>query len=231
MSHELRTPLNAIIGFSDMMSAGMHGPLGSPKYLEYIRDINLSGHHLLDMITGILDMSKIEAGKYALSLQELDVVAVAAFCVRLVLDRAAKGGIALVNQVTSGLPRVRADETAVKQILLNLLSNAVKFTPAGGTVTVSAAAGRDGMMRLTVADTGIGIAAADLARVLEPFRQVDRTLARRYEGTGLGLAITKRLVDLHGGSLSIDSTPDKGTAVTVRLPLAAPAAEGATAAE
>jgi signal transduction histidine kinase len=231
MSHELRTPLNAIIGFSDMMSAGLLGPLGSPKYLEYIRDINHSGHHLLDMISGILDMSKIEAGKYELTLQEVNVVAVAAFCVRLVLERAAKGGISLVNQIGAGLPPVRADEPALRQILLNLLSNAVKFTPAGGTVTLSAAPDRGGMMRLTVADTGIGIAAADLAHVLEPFRQVDRTLARRYEGTGLGLAITKRLVDLHGGTLALDSIPDKGTSVSVCLPLATPAAEEASAAE
>jgi len=230
MSHELRTPLNAIIGFSDMMSAGLHGPLGSPKYLEYIKDINHSGHHLLDMISGILDMSKIEAGKYELAPDSVDVVAVAAFCVRLVLERAAKGGVALVNQIAPGLARVRADETALKQILINLLSNAVKFTPAGGTVTLSAAADADGMMRLTVADTGIGIRAADLAHVVEPFRRVDRSLARRYEGTGLGLAITKRLVDLHGGALAIDSTPDKGTAVTVRLPVAAPPADRARAA-
>ena len=223
MSHELRTPLNAIIGFSDMMSAGLHGPLGSPKYLEYIKDINHSGHHLLDMISGILDMSKIEAGKYELSPQELDPVGVAAFCVRLMLDRAAKGGVALVNQVAPGLPRVRADEPALKQILLNLLSNAIKFTRPGGTVILSAAPERDGTMRIAVTDTGIGIDAADLVHVLEPFRQVDRTLARRYEGTGLGLAITKRLVDLHGGTLAIDSTPGKGTAVTVRLPLATPA--------
>ncbi|MBV8535831.1 MAG: hypothetical protein JO128_09575 [Alphaproteobacteria bacterium] len=231
MSHELRTPLNAIIGFSDMMTAGLHGPLGSPKYFEYIKDINHSGHHLLDMISGILDMSKIEAGKYELSTQELDVVVVAAFCVRLMLDRAAKGGVALVNQVAPGLPRVRADEPALKQILLNLLSNAIKFTRPGGTVILSAAPERDAMMRIAVTDTGIGIAPADLAHVVEPFRQVDRTLARRYEGTGLGLAITKRLVDLHGGTLGIDSTPGKGTAVTVRLPLATPAAEGASAAE
>ena len=230
MSHELRTPLNAIIGFSDMMSAGLHGPLGSPKYLEYIKDINHSGHHLLDMISGILDMSKIEAGKYELAPDSVDVVAVAAFCVRLVLERAAKGGVALVNQIAPGLARARADETALKQILINLLSNAVKFTPAGGTVTLSAAADADGMMRLTVADTGIGIRAADLAHVVEPFRRVDRSLARRYEGTGLGLAITKRLVDLHGGALAIDSTPDKGTAVTVRLPVAAPPADRARAA-
>jgi signal transduction histidine kinase len=227
MSHELRTPLNAIIGFSDMMSAGLLGPIGSPKYLEYIKDINESGHHLLDMISGILDMSKIEAGKYELAPGDIDLAGTAAFCVRLVLERAAKGGIVLNNEIAAGLPRVRADEPALKQILLNLLSNAVKFTGPGGTVTLSAAPDGAGRMRLVVADTGIGIAAEDLAHVLEPFRQVDRSLARRYEGTGLGLAITKRLVDLHGGTLHIDSTLNQGTSVIVHLPLALPAADTA----
>jgi signal transduction histidine kinase len=226
MSHELRTPLNAIIGFSDIMSGGLLGPIGSPKYIEYVKDINHSGHHLLDMISGILDMSKIEAGKYELAPADLDLAGIAAFCMRLVLERAAKGGVAIYNEIAPGL-RVHADEPALKQILLNLLSNAVKFTGQGGRVTLSAAPdGPDAhgasFMRLMVADTGIGIAPENLQHVLEPFRQVDRTLARRYEGTGLGLAITKRLVDLHGGSLDIASKPTVGTTVTVRLPAATP---------
>ena len=220
MSHELRTPLNAIIGFSEVIASGAFGPTGSPKYLEYARDINRSGKHLLDMIAGILDMSKIEAGRYEMTLEDIELAPVVEFCLRLVADRAAAERISLTSLIPPSLPRLRADERALKQILLNLLSNAVKFTPAGGRVGVSAEFDGDAMISVTVTDTGIGIDPADVAIVLEPFRQVGRGFSRPQEGTGLGLAITKRLVELHGGSLRITSQPGQGTTVAVTVPIA-----------
>ncbi|HTP84707.1 MAG TPA: ATP-binding protein [Alphaproteobacteria bacterium] len=229
MSHELRTPLNAIIGFSDFMASGGLGPAGSPKYLEYARDINSSGRHLLDMISEVLDMSKIEAGQYELVLEDVDLSETVEFCVRLVAGRATAGQISLVNLVGTELPKVRADARALRQILLNLLSNAVKFTPAGGRVTVSATAAGPHDIRLTVSDTGVGISADDLKRVGEPFRQLGRTLTKPQEGTGLGLAITKRLAEMHGGKLEFESAPGRGTAVLVTLPAVRPVERRASA--
>ena len=229
MSHELRTPLNAIIGFSEFMASGALGPAGSLKYLEYARDINTSGRHLLDMISEVLDMSKIEAGQYELVPEDVDLSETAEFCVRLVAGRAEAGQITLANQVEPDLPKVRTDARALRQILLNLLSNAVKFTPAGGRVTVSAAANTPRDIVLIVSDTGVGMSAEDLRHVGEPFRQVGRSLTRQQEGTGLGLAITKRLVEMLGGKLQIESTPGRGTAVMVRLPAACPVERRASA--
>ena len=219
MSHELRTPLNAIIGFSEFMASGGLGPAGSSKYLEYARDINRSGRHLLDVISELLDMSKIEAGQYELELREMDLATVAEFALRLVAGRAEAGRLTLVNQVSAALPKVRGDERALRQILLNLLSNAVKFTPAGGEIRLGAAVDGE-MMAIQVADTGIGIPPGDLERVVEPFRQIRGTMNRPHEGTGLGLAITKRLVEMQGGRLQLRSEVDKGTTVTVSLPIA-----------
>ena len=219
MSHELRTPLNAIIGFSEFMASGALGPAGSSKYLEYAKDIGKSGKYLLDMISEILDMSKIEAGQYDVALRPIAIDGVAEFCLRLVAGRAEADRVSLINQVPTDLPRVSADERALKQILLNLLSNAVKFTPPGGWVTLSAAPVGD-MMRIVVCDSGIGIAPSDLPRLGEPFRQLGDGKTRLREGTGLGLAITKRLVHLHRGAFSIESAPGAGTTVSVTLPLA-----------
>ncbi len=224
MSHELRTPLNAIIGFSEVIMSGAFGPAGSPKYLEYARDINRSGNHLLDMIAGILDMSKIEAGRYEMAAEDIELAPIVEFCLRLVADRAAAERISLTHLIPSDLPKLHADERALRQILLNLLSNAVKFTRPGGRVGVSAAPDGQGMISLAVTDTGIGIAPADVATVLEPFRQVGGAFHHPQEGTGLGLAITKRLVELHGGSLRIESQPGQGTTVTVTVPMAVAAA-------
>jgi signal transduction histidine kinase len=220
MSHELRTPLNAIIGFSEFMAGGALGPAGSSKYLEYARDINKSGRHLLDMISGILDMSKIEAGQYDLTPEDVDLASVAEFCLRLVAGRAAAGAVALDCEFEPGLPKVYADERALRQILLNLLSNAVKFTPAGGRVVISARMDGAECIALTVADTGVGIDAADLKQLGEPFRQVGRPPDRPQEGTGLGLAITKRLVAMQGGTLTIETAPGRGCSVTATLPAA-----------
>jgi signal transduction histidine kinase len=217
MSHELRTPLNAIIGFSDMMLTGVFGPIGSAKYLEYTRDVHHSGHLLLDMINEILDLSKIEAGRYELYPEDIDLTPIAEDCVSVLSVTAQQHGVELTSTV-SGVLSVKVDERAIRHILLNLLSNAVKFTPAGGRVSLSVTVASDGMIAVAVSDTGIGIAAADLDDIFEPFRRANASIARTHEGTGLGLSITKRLVELSGGSLYLESEVGLGTTVTVWLP-------------
>ncbi len=217
MSHELRTPLNAIIGFSELMARETFGSLGNDKYRDYARDINESGAHLLSLINDILDLAKIEARKLKLDEKPVDLGAAVSSCLRLVKERAKEHKVRLVNRVDPGLASLRADERAVKQIVLNLLSNAVKFTPEGGRITVEA--GIDGdALRLAVRDTGIGIAADDIPKIMEPFRQVDGSLARTYEGTGLGLPLVKSLVELHGGTLTLESEVGVGTVATARFP-------------
>ena len=218
MSHELRTPLNAIIGFSDMIRGEMFGPVGSPKYVEYIDDINESGEHLLALISDILDLSKIEAGKLELYEEDVDVARTIRSCLTLVKERAGHGGLTLESQIPPELPALRADERKLKQILINLLSNAVKFTPAGGTVTIKSWLHPDDGYMCQVTDTGIGIALEDIPKALAPFKQIDSQLNRKYEGTGLGLPLTKSLVELHGGSLDLQSEVGVGTTVTVRFP-------------
>ncbi len=216
-SHELRTPLNAIIGFADLLAGQKFGPLGNPRYVNYAVDIRDSGEHLLELINDVLDLSKVEYGKLELQEEPLDIVAAAESCLRLIRPRAEAAQVALAAELPPGLPALRGDDRRLKQILLNLLSNAVKFTPAGGSVVLRARADAEGF-HLSVADTGIGIAAADLAKALSPFGQVDSRLARRYPGTGLGLPLTKAMVELHGGRLRIDSRVGLGTTVTVSLP-------------
>ena len=219
MSHELRTPLNAIIGFSDMMLTGMFGPIGSPKYLEYAGDVHRSGHYLLAMINEILDLSKIEAGRYELHPEDIDVAPTIDDCVTILMVTAQQHDVNL-SYLAEGPLKVTADSRAFKQILLNLLSNAVKFTPAGGRVRLSVAAVPDGTIAVSVADTGIGIVAHDLERIFEPFHRTEAALARTHEGTGLGLAITKGLVEMSGGRLALESQVGVGTTVTVWLPAA-----------
>jgi PAS domain S-box-containing protein len=216
MSHELRTPLNAVIGFSEMLSSRLAGPL-TPKQSEYLNDIRDSGRHLLQVINDVLDLAKIEAGRLELREEEVDVVSVVGECVRLVRERAANAGIELVNRVARPI-RLRADEMAVKKILTNLLSNAVKFTQRGGRVTVEAATTPDGGCLIAVRDTGIGMAPEDIPKALEPFGQIDSALTRRHQGTGLGLPLAQSLVQRMGGELGVESEPGKGTTVTVRLP-------------
>jgi signal transduction histidine kinase len=217
MSHELRTPLNAIIGFSDTMRSGLFGPLHA-RYQEYTGLIHESGHHLLSLITDILDMSKIEAGKFVLDPQPIDLAASAAYCMELTRRRAAETGITLTVDVPATLPTLVADPRSVKQILLNLLSNAVKFTPAGGTVSLTAEARADRLL-LTVRDNGIGIPRKTLARIGVAFEQANNDPMRAREGTGLGLALVKSLVSQHGGTMNIDSSEGFGTTVSVELPL------------
>ncbi|HYG86345.1 MAG TPA: ATP-binding protein [Azospirillum sp.] len=218
MSHELRTPLNAIIGFSEIIKDQAMGPLGSPMYLEYAKDIHESGGHLLRIINDVLDMSRIEAGKLRLAPEAIDLGQVVHSCLQMVRDHALKGEVALLDDVSALPLAVHADRLAVMKILLNLLSNAVKFTPPGGSARVSAALEADGTLVLTVADTGVGIAPDALKQVFEPFQQGDMALNRRHGGTGLGLAITRALVELHGGGITLTSEPGQGTTATVRLP-------------
>ena len=218
MSHELRTPLNAILGFSELMGNATLGPLGNPKYVEYTKDINDSGRHLLALINDILDLSKIEAGKLELDEEDIDVARAIRSCMVLVKERARNGGVKLLTDLPDGLPALHADERKLKQILVNLLSNAVKFTPAGGSVTVKAWFRPDSGFVIQVADTGVGIALDDIPKALTPFGQVDSRLDRKYEGTGLGLPLTKSLIEKHSGSLDLQSEVGAGTTVTVRFP-------------
>ena len=218
MSHELRTPLNAIIGFADMIRTETMGPVANTIYLSYATDILTSGQHLLDMINDILDFMKIDAGKLVLQWADLDVRSEVETCLRMMRPSMAKAGLHTTASFAPDVHVLRGDAKRFKQILLNLLSNAVKFTPAGGSVTIAAEIGENGDLLLTVRDTGIGIAAEDLATVMEPFRQVPHALARDKEGTGLGLPLTKRLVEMHGGSLVLESAADAGTTVTLRFP-------------
>ena len=217
MSHELRTPLNAVIGFSEMMLAEAFGPLGSPRYHDYLNDIRASGAHLLSVINDILDLSRLDAGQGVVEAETFDLGEEIAATLRMVAPQAAKAKVALASRIAPDLPLLKADRRRIVQILLNLLSNALKFTPPGGAVTVRAMADDEGL-RLSVSDTGIGIAAEDIPKALEPFGQVDSSLARKYDGTGLGLPLTRRMAELHGGSLVLDSAPGQGTIVTVRLP-------------
>jgi len=218
MSHELRTPLNAIIGFSEIMESGMFGPLGAEKYHEYCRDIRESGNYLLDVINDILDMSKIEAGRARLELEEVDLAAIFAETIRVVSTRAEAKRLALNVEVSAAV-RLRADRRALKQIVLNLLANAVKFTPEGGRVTVRGRASA-GTATIAIEDNGIGIPKEALNNLGRPFEQVESQLTKRHKGSGLGLAIAKSLVELHGGAIRIRSTQGVGTIVLVRLPIA-----------
>jgi signal transduction histidine kinase len=227
VSHELRTPLNAIIGFSDIQRLEIYGPLGHPRYREYADDIHASGTHLLDLITTILDISKSEASKLRVEPEWLDPRPVIEAAVRLVRDAAAAKQIALEVDLPATPLECFADPRALRQILLNLLSNAVKFT-RHGAVTAELRPLPDQRIELVVRDTGIGIAAADLPRLMQPFEQATDGYARQNGGTGLGLPLVDSLVRLHGGEFVIDSTPGRGTAAIVRLTGQIPAALAAS---
>jgi PAS domain S-box-containing protein len=218
MSHELRTPLNAILGFSELMASTALAPKLAHKAAEYATDIHTAGSHLLQLINDLLDLSKAEAGKMELAESEVEIGGIVERVLRLVEGHARDGGVMIATAVPATLPRLRADDRKILQMVLNLVANAVKFTPSGGKVTIAATISSDGDLRLTVADTGVGIAAKNLPRVLVPFAQVDNDITRRTNGTGLGLPIAKQFADLHGGSLSIESVEGQGTTVTVRLP-------------
>ncbi|HET7086234.1 MAG TPA: ATP-binding protein [Rhizomicrobium sp.] len=217
MSHELRTPLNAIIGFSDVMKSRLFGDI-SEKYGEYVLLINESGNHLLNLVSDILDLAKIEAGKFVIDPAPVDLSETVEYCVHLTKRRAEERGIELVSDLPPAPPPLIADSRACKQILLNLLSNAIKFSREHGKVTVSVAAG-EGQVKIQVRDSGIGIPKEALARMGHAFEQASNDPMLAREGTGLGLALVRALVGQHGGSLHIDSEENVGTSVTIVLPL------------
>jgi two-component system cell cycle sensor histidine kinase PleC len=224
ISHELRTPLNAILGFSEIMVSGLFGPLGSDKYAEYAGDIRESGQYLLDVISDILDMSKIEAGRFMIARETVDIDKVVMDAMRVITPKAEEKSIALRAEAACGVT-VEVDRRALKQILLNLLSNAVKFTPAGGRVTIRTRAVGDAM-NLYIEDTGIGISKDAIEKLGRPFEQVENQFSKSHKGSGLGLAIARSLAELHGGSMRIRSTVGVGTVVLIRLPLRANVALG-----
>ncbi|MEZ0261863.1 MAG: PAS domain-containing sensor histidine kinase [Alphaproteobacteria bacterium] len=230
MSHELRTPLNAIIGFSEMIQRQLLGPMGNARYLDYIGGIRQSGEHLLDLINDILDMSKIEVGKYELYVEELNIGKIIRLAIHMVEGRAHESQVKLVADDIPDDVQIMADRRALMQILLNLMSNAVKFTKPGGTVDVRCFRELGGVA-LVVSDTGIGIPKEKLNLVTLPFEQVSSEFTRNHEGSGLGLAITKDLIELHGGTLDIDSEVGVGTIVTVLLPDRVPDAKNVQRAE
>ncbi|CAO3440483.1 PAS domain-containing sensor histidine kinase [Azospirillum endophyticum] len=219
MSHELRTPLNSIIGFSSMMESEIAGPLGHPKYLDYAKVIGKSSQHLLAVISDILDVAKIEAGKLEMHPQPMDVRDAVESSLLLIAERAEEGRLVLTQDIAPDTPRLLGDPVRVKQILLNLLTNAVKFTPAGGRVALRVRP-EGGRILIEVADTGIGMNAEGIAIALQPFGQVDSQLSRRSGGTGLGLPLVRSFVDLLNGTLDIRSREGEGTTVSVRLPVA-----------
>lgn len=223
MSHELRTPLNAIIGFSEMIERQMLGPIGTEKYLDYIGGIRESGTHLLDLISDILDMSKIEAGKYTLDVEEFNLYKVLRLAVHMIEGRALDAQVKVISSLAEDCDlMMTGDRRAIMQMVLNLLSNAVKFTDAGGEVRVECLQNKENdSIAITVRDTGVGIPASKLRYVTKPFEQAANQYSRNHEGSGLGLAITKELTELHGGTLSIKSTVGVGTSVTLLLPLQA----------
>ena len=225
MSHELRTPLNAIIGFSEVMTRELFGPVG-PRYQEYSRLIHESGGHLLELINGVLDMSKIEAGKFDLFEELFDLDEVAVQAVRFVKLPAERAGVTISVAIAPQAARIFADKRAVKQMLVNLLSNGVKFTPRGGDVRIIAQADAK-CVEIAVRDTGTGISKADLLKLGRPFEQVEGPQTRSKEGTGLGLALVKSLAAMHGGEAVLESELGEGTIVKLRLPYAAVNADGA----
>ena len=218
VTHELRSPTNAIIGFGELLASERHGPLGAPSYREHVRDIVSGGRHLLSLINDLLDLSKIEAGQYALNLEPIGIDELIERCRRYlqpcVLDRQIK----ITSVYTGTVPTVLVDERAMFQVLLNLATNAVRYGFDGGSVTLGARLLEDGSAEFVVEDDGPGIAAADLSRVMEPFQRVDSAQTRHIQGTGLGLPIVKRLVELHAGTFSLDSDVGKGTRARILLP-------------
>ena len=228
-SHELRTPLNSILGFAEILKQQMFGPLGSERYVGYASDIHESGEHLLGVVNDLLDLSKVEAGRMELEEETLDLLEVMRDCITLVQEQAQELGIILKTTVPRNISDLRADGRLVRQMLINLIANAIDFTPKGGWISVSADDGPKGGITLTVEDTGIGIAAEDLNSVLTPFHTRGKYAKSELftpgppgspspRGTGLGLPLVKSLIELHGGTFRLDSTPGEGTTVTLSFP-------------
>lgn len=218
MSHEFRTPLNAVIGFSDTMRQQVLGPLGNPRYGEYVDNIHHSGQHLLAIINDILDLSKIEAGQLEIEDEVVDIAGLIEESLILIMPRAAEAELEVAVQADPGLPPVRASKIKLKQALVNLLANAVRFTAPGGRIDIAAGADAAGGAQIRITDTGIGMTADEIELALQPFAQVDSKLSRKYEGTGLGLPLASQLIELHGGHLAVDSAPGRGTTARVHIP-------------
>ncbi len=218
MSHELRTPLNAIIGFSDIMKNETFGPVGSPRYRDYANDINVSGQHLLNLINDVLDLSKIESGARDLQEEVIEISPLVRSVERLMADQAQRGGVQLELDVPDSIPAMSADPRKLLQILLNLISNAIKFTPASGKVTLRTRASAKRGFLFQIIDTGIGMTPQEIPRALTPFQQVHSNLSREHKGTGIGLPLSKALVEMHGGTLDIQSEVGIGTTITLCFP-------------
>ena len=217
VSHELRTPLNAIIGFSDLISSQPFGPIENEKYLEYVHLIHGSGEHLLNVVNDILDMSKIEAGKFQVIPEPFEIAPLISECVDMLMPQALEARVSILPSVEPGVKDVMADRRAVRQIVLNLLSNAIKFTEVDGKITISARTSGTRFV-LSVSDTGIGVPAEDLEHLGKPFYQVDNAYSRQKEGTGLGLSVVRGLTELHGGDMKIKSELGIGTTVAIEFP-------------
>jgi signal transduction histidine kinase len=217
MSHELRTPLNAVIGFSSVMRLQAFGPMPE-RYVEYSKLIEDSGTHLLTIINSILDLVRADANRLTLHEEEVAIPDIVLLCESMIRPMAEKGGIDFSMEIEPCLTHVFADSTKLQQILINLLSNAVKFTPAPGSVRLRIGTDNTGGLTFRITDTGIGIPADKIEVALAPFGQVDSRLSRKYDGVGLGLPLTKCLVELHDGTMQIESECDRGTVVTVRFP-------------
>jgi signal transduction histidine kinase len=205
-----------VIGFSDMMASEIFGPLGDKRYRAYVDDIRSSGAHLLELISDILDLSRLDAGQ-KLDEEELELLALIRETVRMIQGHAEAAELTLEEKVAADLPKIWGDRRRLRQVLINVLSNAVKFTPARGRVTVTAFR-QEGEVAITVRDTGIGIAKEDVHRAFEHFGQIDSALSRKYDGAGLGLPIAKKLIEAHGGRIELSSEPKAGTVVTIILP-------------
>jgi cell cycle sensor histidine kinase DivJ len=221
LSHELRTPLNAVIGFSEILNREMFGTLGEARYRDYARLIRESGEHILHVVNEVLDLSKIEAGKFKIVKEPLDVGALVALCCDMMRHAAEERSLSLIIDVAPGIPALAADKQACRQMLLNVIANAVKFTDPGGFVRVTARV-KAGNVELSVADNGIGIAKQDLPKLGNPFVQADNSCSRGHDGTGLGLSVVNGLAGLHGGRLELASTLGEGTTATIVLPYDAP---------
>jgi len=217
ISHELRTPLNAIIGFSEIMNESMFGPLGSEKYEEYARDIYESGSYLLGMINDVLDMSKIEAGRFELDYETFNLDEMIEETMRIVSHQSQERNLQIEDNVSPKL-NLEADRRAMKQILINLLSNAVKFSNDGGRIQIRARKRRD-CITISLEDNGIGISKQDLKKLGKPFEQVQNQFTKSHKGSGLGLAISRSLTEMHGGAMKIRSANGKGTIVSLRIPI------------
>jgi signal transduction histidine kinase len=216
-SHELRTPLNGILGFSEILTTEMFGPLGNDRYREYAQIIHDSGQHVLRLINDLLDLAKLDAGKLELRLESIKILKVIIDCVRSVEAQAIRNHVGISVHVCEGIDRLPADDMRMHQMLLNLLSNALKFTPRGGEVAIEVFR-RGEAIAIAVSDNGIGIKMEDMPAALAPFGQLENELGRSHQGTGLGLPLTKELAELHGGSLTMESNVDFGTIVTLLIP-------------